>query len=150
MVVLPCISYTLTSVAFVSPLITILIAINLSSSINKMIKPRQTDWVAATEKRVTSITYTTSCMKGIRMLGLTETVLNMLTRFRETEAAFHSYVRSFWSRFLSSPILCLAYHCGNIRNFCRHCFVKGAGSRLQYLIRLEIGNTSTGSLQQIP
>lgn len=94
MVVLPCISYTLTSVAFVSPLITILIAINLSSSISKMIKPRQTDWVAATEKRVTSISsYTTSCMKGIRMLGLTETVLNMLTRLRETEVVFHSYVR---------------------------------------------------------
>lgn len=58
-----------------------------------MIEPRQTDWVAAMEKRVTSITYTTSCMKGIRMLGLTETVLNMLTRLRETEVASHSYVR---------------------------------------------------------
>lgn len=42
--------YTHLKVAFVSPLIIILIAISLPSWIGKLIKPRQTDWVAATEK----------------------------------------------------------------------------------------------------
>ena len=90
--------YTHLGVAFVPPLITILIAISLSSSIGKMIKPRQTDWVAAMEKRVTSIAYTTSCMKGVRMLGLTETVLNMVTRLRKTKVAVHSYIRKLLVR----------------------------------------------------
>ena len=131
-------------VAFVSPLITILIAISLSSWIGKVINPRQIDGVAATEKRVTSIAYTTGCMKGIRMLGLAETVLNMLPRLRETEVAADSYVRKLlvWVFVVSNIMFQLTS--GNIRNFCHYCLVKGAGSGLQYLIqflvRLEISN----------
>lgn len=85
--------YTHLGASFVAPFITILVATAVSSYIGKLMKPRLTDWVVATEKRVTTIAYATGCIKGIRMLGLTETVLSMLTKLRELEVAAHRYVR---------------------------------------------------------
>ncbi|KAF2502909.1 P-loop containing nucleoside triphosphate hydrolase protein [Lophium mytilinum] len=85
--------YTRLGAPFVAPLITILIATAISSWVGKRMKTRSSDWVAATERRVTSIAYATGAIKGIRMLGLTDTVLRSLTALREAEVDRHRFVR---------------------------------------------------------
>lgn len=54
-------------------------------------KARQRVYAAATEQRVTAISYIVGNMKGVRMLGLTETVFQMLTNLRrgEVDASVH-------------------------------------------------------------
>ncbi|KAF2004654.1 P-loop containing nucleoside triphosphate hydrolase protein [Amniculicola lignicola CBS 123094] len=79
--------------AFLAPLIATLVATGLCMWIGKLFKPRQLQWVAATQKRVTSITYVVGCMKGVRMLGLSETVLQMLTKLREAEVTASTQLR---------------------------------------------------------
>lgn len=58
-----------------------------------MIKSRRTDRVAAMDKQVTLIAHVTDYVKGIRMLGPTETVLSILTHLHKVGLAAHSCVR---------------------------------------------------------
>ncbi|KAF2817519.1 P-loop containing nucleoside triphosphate hydrolase protein [Mytilinidion resinicola] len=96
--------YTRLGAPFVSPLVTILIATAISSWVGKRMKARSSDWVAATERRVTSIAYATGAIKGIRMLGLSDTVLKSLTALREAEVERHRSVRklSVWVTVISN------------------------------------------------
>lgn len=71
--------------AFVAPLVVVVGATIVSSALGNRVKPHQLAWMAATQKRVTSIAYAAGNMKGIRMLGLNETVLATLTGLRERE-----------------------------------------------------------------
>ncbi|KAL1635888.1 hypothetical protein SLS58_010056 [Diplodia intermedia] len=79
--------------AFVAPLIVIFLSTLLSSGIGGSVKERQLKWVAATEKRVTTIAHVASSAKGIRMLGLTGAVHRMVTALRVDEVSAHRYVR---------------------------------------------------------
>ncbi|KAL0264865.1 hypothetical protein SLS55_000818 [Diplodia seriata] len=79
--------------AFVAPLIVIFLSTLLSSGIGGSVKERQLNWVAATEKRVTTIAHVASSAKGIRMLGLTGAVHRMVTALRVDEVSAHRYVR---------------------------------------------------------
>ncbi|KAL1621164.1 hypothetical protein SLS54_005659 [Diplodia seriata] len=79
--------------AFVAPLIVIFLSTLLSSGIGGSVKERQLKWVAATEKRVTTIAHVASSAKGIRMLGLTGAVHRMVTALRVGEVSAHRYVR---------------------------------------------------------
>ncbi|KAF2472940.1 putative ATP-binding cassette transporter [Lindgomyces ingoldianus] len=85
--------YTHLGVALIAPFLTTLVATGICTWIGKYMKARQMDWVATTQARVTSISYSIGCIKGVRMLGLTETVLRMLTGLREAEVAAHNFVR---------------------------------------------------------
>lgn len=55
-------------------------------------KSRQQIYAAATERRVTAISYIACNIKGVRMLGLSETILRLLTRLREAEIAALVYI----------------------------------------------------------
>lgn len=55
-------------------------------------KLRQRIYAAATERRVTAISYIAGNIKGVRMLGLSETVLKLLTKLREVEIAALVYI----------------------------------------------------------
>jgi ATP-binding cassette subfamily C (CFTR/MRP) protein 1 len=77
--------YTHLGVAFILPTVTSIVMTVICFQIGNKMKPRQSDWAAATQKRVTAISYATGCMKAIRMLGLTSTVYDDLTRLREQE-----------------------------------------------------------------
>ena len=81
--------YRQLGVLFVAPLFTVICALGFSTKVGTLLKPRQRQWVDATEKRVTSITYAAGNMKAIRMLGLTEVVRTTLEGLRETEVALH-------------------------------------------------------------
>lgn len=85
--------YSHLGTAFIAPFLTTLIASGLCMWIGKYMRPRQMDWVAATETRVTSVSYVVGCIKGIRMLGLSGTVLRMLTTLRELEVEAHKHIR---------------------------------------------------------
>lgn len=88
--------YTHLGVAFIAPFLTALIATATCTWIGKLMRPRFAAWAATTETRVTTIAYTISCMKGVRMLGLSETVLQMLTRLRELEVTTHNKARKLF------------------------------------------------------
>jgi ATP-binding cassette, subfamily C (CFTR/MRP), member 1 len=77
--------YSTIGVAFLAPLVVIGAATALSSWVGKRSRPRQLEWMRGTEKRVSAIAHATSYMKGIRMLGLTESILSNLTKLREQE-----------------------------------------------------------------
>jgi ATP-binding cassette, subfamily C (CFTR/MRP), member 1 len=77
--------YTQLGVTFVVPTVTSIVMAVICFQIGKRMKPRQSDWTAATQKRVTAISYATGCMKAIRMLGLTSTVHDDLTQLRKQE-----------------------------------------------------------------
>lgn len=49
--------------AFIAPFLTTLIASGMCMWIGKYMRPRQMDWVAATETRVTSVSYVVGCIK---------------------------------------------------------------------------------------
>jgi ATP-binding cassette subfamily C (CFTR/MRP) protein 1 len=55
-------------------------------------KLRQRTYAAATERRVTAISYIAGNIKGVRMLGLSTTILNLLTKLREVEIAALAYI----------------------------------------------------------
>ncbi|KAJ4289146.1 hypothetical protein N0V90_011488 [Kalmusia sp. IMI 367209] len=59
---------------------------------------------AATEQRVTAISYVVGNMKGVRMLGLSETVFQMLSKLREVEIAAFVFVRKLliWITLISN------------------------------------------------
>lgn len=75
--------YTQLGVAFVFPTITSIVMAVICFQVGKKMKPRQSNWTAATQKRVTAISYATGYMKAIRMLGLTSTVHDDLIKLRE-------------------------------------------------------------------
>jgi ATP-binding cassette subfamily C (CFTR/MRP) protein 1 len=77
----------------VAPLLTVLATTVLSTWLGKYMRARQLLWSAATQTRVTAISYVVARMKGVRMLGLSNTVLSMLTTLRELEVAAHKYIR---------------------------------------------------------
>jgi ATP-binding cassette, subfamily C (CFTR/MRP), member 1 len=77
--------YTHLGISFVVPTVTSIAMAVACFQIGKLMKPRQSRWTAATQKRVTAISYATGSMKAIRMLGLTGTVHNDLARLREEE-----------------------------------------------------------------
>ncbi|ORY18549.1 P-loop containing nucleoside triphosphate hydrolase protein [Clohesyomyces aquaticus] len=84
--------YTHLGAAFVAPFLSILFATGVCTWIGKCMKARQMSWVAATQTRVTSIAYSVGCIKGIRMLGLTDTVLRTLTQLRQAEVGKRRFV----------------------------------------------------------
>ena len=67
-------------------------------------KARQLSYAAATERRVTAIAYIVGNMKGVRMLGLTETVLKMLTNLRHVEVDAGKFLRKLmiWVTLISN------------------------------------------------
>ncbi|KAF2837197.1 P-loop containing nucleoside triphosphate hydrolase protein [Patellaria atrata CBS 101060] len=85
--------YTRLGVAFIAALVTILTVSAVCLYVSKIIKPRQEAWMAATEKRVTTISHCTAATKGIRMLGLVETVRDTLTNLREDEVEKSRHIR---------------------------------------------------------
>jgi ATP-binding cassette subfamily C (CFTR/MRP) protein 1 len=93
-------------VAFIAPFLTVLITTGLCTWIGKYMRSRQMDWVAATETRVTSVSYVVGCIKGVRMLGLSDSVLRMLTNLRELEVEAHKHIRKLlvWVLVISNVI----------------------------------------------
>jgi ATP-binding cassette subfamily C (CFTR/MRP) protein 1 len=77
--------YTNLGVTFVVPTVTSIVMAVVCFQVGKNMKPRQSIFTAATQKRVTAISNATGCMKAIRMLGLTGTVHKDLTKLREEE-----------------------------------------------------------------
>ncbi|KAF2713348.1 P-loop containing nucleoside triphosphate hydrolase protein [Pleomassaria siparia CBS 279.74] len=80
-------------VSFVAPFLTTLVVTCICMQIGSRMRTRQMDWAVTTQARVTSISYVVGCIKGVRMLGLSETVHGMLTTLRELEVAAHTHVR---------------------------------------------------------
>lgn len=87
------IMYTHIGAAFVAPFLTILIATGVTTLIGVAMKFRMSLYAAATERRITAIAYIVGNMKGVRMLGLTETVFEMLTKLRHAEVDASVYFR---------------------------------------------------------
>jgi ATP-binding cassette subfamily C (CFTR/MRP) protein 1 len=89
-----------------APLVTILITTTFSAWIGKHMRTRQLLWAAATQTRVTAISYVVGRMKGVRMLGLTNTVFYMLTKLREVEVAAHKHIRKMliWVLLISNVL----------------------------------------------
>ncbi|KAF1949726.1 putative ABC multidrug transporter [Byssothecium circinans] len=79
--------------AFVAPFLTIVGCTALVTWVGRFMRARQLAWSAATQQRVTTIAYVVGCMKGIKMLGLSDTVFRMLTNLRRLEVAAHKYIR---------------------------------------------------------
>lgn len=77
--------YTHLGIAFVAPLIAVFACTGACAWIGNYMKARQLLWTAATQVRVTRIASAIGSMKGIRMLGLSETVLHKLTGLRVAE-----------------------------------------------------------------
>lgn len=77
--------YTHLGVAFVVPTVSSIVMAVICYQVGKAMKPRQLQWAAATQNRVTAISYATGCMKAVRILGLTGTVHDDLTRLRSEE-----------------------------------------------------------------
>jgi len=92
--------------AFVAPFVTVLITTAISAYLGKHMRARQLMWAAATQTRVSTISYVVGRMKGIRMLGLSNTVLSMLTKLRELEVDAHKYIRKIhvWVLLVSNVI----------------------------------------------
>lgn len=93
-------------IAFLAPFLTTLITAGICSWIGKYMGPRMLVWAAATEQRVNAIGYAISNTKGVRMLGLSETVFEMLTLLREQEVEVHGHVRKLmvWILTISNVI----------------------------------------------
>jgi ATP-binding cassette subfamily C (CFTR/MRP) protein 1 len=98
--------YSYLGIAFIAPFLTTLITTGICTWIGKYMGPGMGAWAAATERRVNAIAYATSNMKGVRMLGLSNSVLEMLTRLREQEVEAHRHVRKFvvWILTISNVI----------------------------------------------
>ncbi|KAF2683972.1 P-loop containing nucleoside triphosphate hydrolase protein [Lentithecium fluviatile CBS 122367] len=98
--------YTHLGAAIVAPFVTILTFTALSTWIGKYMRARQLPWAAATQARVTAISYVVGRMKGVRMLGLSDTVFRMLTNLRELEVAAHRHIRKIlvWVLLISNVI----------------------------------------------
>lgn len=93
-----------TGAAFVAPFLTVLITTGICTWIGKKLRGRQLLWAAATQRRVTAVSYVVGCMKGVRMLGLSDTVFRMLTKLRELEVAANQHIRRLlvWVLLLSN------------------------------------------------
>ncbi|KAL5384917.1 hypothetical protein DPSP01_005024 [Paraphaeosphaeria sporulosa] len=87
------IMYTHLGVAFVAPFLTMLIATGVTTMLGAMMRNRMSLYAAATERRITAIAYVVGNMKGVRMLGLSETVFQMLTKLRHAEVDASIYFR---------------------------------------------------------
>ena len=77
--------YRQLGVSFIAPILAMVAAIGICAWVGASIRPRQRESMAATEKRVTTVSYATGATKGVRMLGLSETVMQMLSSLREIE-----------------------------------------------------------------
>ncbi|KAL1599876.1 hypothetical protein SLS60_007681 [Paraconiothyrium brasiliense] len=98
------IMYTHLGATFVAPFITILISAAVTTWLGVAMKARQRVYAAATERRITAIAYVVGNMKGVRMLGLSETVFQMLTKLRHAEVDANLFVRKLiiWVTLLSN------------------------------------------------
>lgn len=98
--------YSHLGIAFIAPFLTTLITTGICTWIGKYMGPCMGVWAAATERRVTAIVYATSNMKGVRMLGLSDFVLKMLTCLREQEVEAHRQIRKLmvWILTISNVI----------------------------------------------
>jgi ATP-binding cassette subfamily C (CFTR/MRP) protein 1 len=93
--------YAQLGITFIAPTIVSFVMVGICYQMGKWMKPRQVDWVNATEKRVTAISSATSNLKEIRMLGLSCVVHEDLTRLREEEVEKQLYVRKLLSVILA-------------------------------------------------
>jgi ATP-binding cassette subfamily C (CFTR/MRP) protein 1 len=80
-------------VAFIPPIVASIIMAVVSYHIGTKMRPRQSQWTGATQKRVTAISYITGHMKAIKMLGLSRTVEDDISRLREEEVLKQQYVQ---------------------------------------------------------
>ncbi|KAL5433031.1 hypothetical protein PMIN06_011810 [Paraphaeosphaeria minitans] len=87
------IMYTHLGAAFVAPFLTMLLATGVTTVIGAAMRTRMSLYAAATERRITAIAYVVGNMKGVRMLGLSETVFQMLTKLRHAEVDSSIYFR---------------------------------------------------------
>ncbi|KAF1972843.1 P-loop containing nucleoside triphosphate hydrolase protein [Bimuria novae-zelandiae CBS 107.79] len=87
------IMYTHLGAAFFAPFLTILVCAAVSTVIGAAMKVRQRVYAAATERRITALSYIVGNMKGVRMLGLSETVHRLLTSLRHEEVDASTYFR---------------------------------------------------------
>ncbi|KAF2450312.1 P-loop containing nucleoside triphosphate hydrolase protein [Karstenula rhodostoma CBS 690.94] len=100
------IMYTHLGAAFVAPLLTILVATGVTTAIGAAMKARMRLYAAATERRITAIAYVVGNMKGVRMLGLSDTVFQMLTKLRHAEVDASIYFRKLivWVTLISNSM----------------------------------------------
>jgi ATP-binding cassette subfamily C (CFTR/MRP) protein 1 len=98
--------YSYLGIAFIAPFLTTFITTGICTWIGKHMGPRIGVWAAATEQRVTAIVYATSNTKGVRMLGLSNSVLKTLTCLREQEVEAHRHIRKLmvWILTISNVI----------------------------------------------
>jgi ATP-binding cassette subfamily C (CFTR/MRP) protein 1 len=98
------IMYTHIGAAFVAPFLTVLAATAVTTCVGAAMKARLRLYAAATERRITAIAYVVGNMKGVRMLGLSETVFNMLTKLRHDEVDASIFFRKLivWVTLISN------------------------------------------------
>jgi ATP-binding cassette subfamily C (CFTR/MRP) protein 1 len=98
------IMYTHIGAAFIAPFLTMLVATAVTTGIGAAMKVRLRVVAAATERRITAIAYVVGNMRGVRMLGLSETVFRMLTKLRHDEVDASIYFRKLivWVTLISN------------------------------------------------
>lgn len=77
--------HTNIGVAFMVPLIVLVLATAMSWDIGDVMRSRNLEWVTKTEKRVTMISKIASSVKEMRMLGFTEVLHNVMITLRIDE-----------------------------------------------------------------
>ncbi|KAJ4354286.1 uncharacterized protein N0V89_006020 [Didymosphaeria variabile] len=100
------IMYTHLGAAFVAPFVAVLVCSAVTTWLCAAMKARHRVYAAATERRITAIAYVVGNMKGVRMLGLSETVFQMLTKLRHVEVDANVFVRKLiiWVTLLSNVL----------------------------------------------
>lgn len=98
------IMYTHLGVAFVAPFLTIIVSTAVSTWMGAAMRTRQGLYAATTERRITAIAYVVANMKGVRMLGLSDTVHQVLTQLRQAEVKAKVYIQNIgiWVLLLSN------------------------------------------------
>jgi ATP-binding cassette subfamily C (CFTR/MRP) protein 1 len=125
--------YSYLGITFLAPFFTTLVTAGMCAWIGKYMRPHMVAWAAATERRIDAIVDTVSNIKGVRMLGLSESVLEMLTFLREQEVEVHGHARRLmvWVLTISNVIFQITSVATYV-TFIVIVLVKSTGTALNY------------------
>ncbi|CZR60647.1 related to multidrug resistance protein [Phialocephala subalpina] len=89
--------------ACVAPIVIVIISIMASSRVTKLVGPRQRQWVAAIQRRVSMTSSMLGSMKSVKMMGLSNILTDTLQdqRVRELDLSKHFRVMGLWRMMLS-------------------------------------------------
>ncbi|KAF8857368.1 putative multidrug resistance protein [Acephala macrosclerotiorum] len=87
----------------VAPIVVVIISIIASSRVTQLVGPRQRQWVAAIQRRVSMTSSMLGSMKSVKMMGLSDILTDTLQsqRVRELDLSKHFRVMGLWRMMLS-------------------------------------------------